>query len=238
MNELDKLAKEKFNGDLRAAWSYVLYEVPKEERDRYVKYVSMEQLDVGMTAVKKGPRNEIDELADSKFGGDLKKTWNYIFSTCTPEEIDKYRSMADPHQAAMALLLLRGLRLPRKQARIYKNMEALHMSREEILHASKNPYAGKLRISLAKMALSMALITAAIVLGFNLGWDKDFSEGLVSILGIVNTLFAFDLADKLRYYFKFRSTKKALEQGLDRPVSKQKPIETQDAPGTDPQRVP
>ena len=217
MNKLEALAEEKFNGDLRAAWDYVLYEVTPEERDEYTKYVSKEQLDIGMSALRRTSYNEVDELAASKFNGDLKATWDYIFSTCSKEEIDRYVSMADAHQAAMAVLLVDGLkdkqpkRILRMQNRITRTLETLQVTREELLNM-QNPY----RIPLLKSSLRFVLVFAAIigliVFAKNMGMDQGiFSKGM-GILGICNTLCAFNLADKLRDYFRFRSVKKALEK--------------------------
>lgn len=220
MNKLEALAEEKFNGDLRAAWDYVLYEVTPEERDEYTKYVSKEQLDIGMAAIRRkapGYSNEIDELAASKFNGDLKATWNYIFSTCSKEEIERYVSMADAHQAAMAVLLVDGLRekqpkrILRMQNRITRTLETLRVTREELLNM-QNPY----RIPLLKSSLRFVLVFAAIIglvaYEASMGMDQGTFEAGTSILGIILSCCAFGLADKLRDYFRFRSVKKALEK--------------------------
>lgn len=217
MNKLEALAEEKFNGDLRAAWEYVLYEVTPEERDEYTKYVSKEQLDIGMTALRKGKRNEIDELADSKFNGDLKATWNHIFSTCSPAEIDRYLSMMDSYQRGQVILLLNELREKqpkweiRRQNRITRTLETLQVTREELLNM-QNPY----RIPLLKSSLRFVLVFGAIiglvVYEASMGMDQGTFETGMSILGIVLSCCAFGLADKLRDYFRFRSVKKALEK--------------------------
>ena len=221
MNRLDKFAKDNFNGDLKAAWSYLLYEAPKEERDEITKYVSMEQLNIGMTAIRRTEpetRNEIDELASSKFDGDLKKTWDYIFSSCSSEEIDRYVSMADAHQAAMAFMMLNEeiKKLPRKERRaaerLKQTMEALQMSREELGNMQKNPYKAPLLKSILKVVLGIALILGLTAFEAYMGMDEEAFTAGMSTLGIVNSLFAFDLAAKLRDYFRFRSVKKALEK--------------------------
>lgn len=219
MNRLDKFAKDNFNGDLKAAWGYLLYEAPKEERDEITKYVSLEQLNIGMTAIRRDKpdqRNEIDELASSKFGGDLKKTWDYIFSSCSSEEIDRYVSMADAHQAAMAVMMVNEIKLPRKERRaverLVQTMEALQMSREELRNTQKNPYKAPLLKSIVKVVLGIAVILGLTAFEAFMGMDEEAFTAGMGILGIVNSCFAFDLAAKLRDYFRFRSVKKALEK--------------------------
>ena len=219
MNRLDKFAKDNFNGDLKAAWGYLLYEAPKEERDEITKYVSLEQLNIGMTAIRRTEpekRNEIDELASSKFGGDLKKTWNYIFSSCSSEEIDRYVSMADAHQAAMAVMMVNEIKLPRKERRaaerLVQTMEALQISREELGKMQKNPYKAPLLKSILKVVLGIAAIIGLTVFEAYMGMDEEAFTAGMSTLGIVNSCFAFDLAAKLQDYFRFRSVKKALEK--------------------------
>ena len=214
MNDLDRLAKEKFNGDLKAAWSYVLYEVSEEERERYMKYVSKKQLDIGMTALKKGDPNELDELANSKFNGDLQKTWDYIFSTCSPEEIERYTSVADPYQAAQAVLLVNNLKDTkemRKRGKIDRKLIALRLSREDVRSAQKNPYKIPLLKSILKVVLVIAATSGLVIYKAYMGMDEaTFTTGM-SILGITLSYFAFSLADRLRDYFRFRYVKKALE---------------------------
>lgn len=227
MNNLEALAEEKFNGDLRAAWDYVLYEVTPEERAEYMKYVSKEQLDIGMTTLRRTSYNEIDELAASKFNGDLKVTWNFIFSTCSKEEIERYVSMADSHQAAMAVLLVNGLRdkqpkrILRMQNRITRTLEMLQVTREELLNM-QNPYRNPLLKSSLRFVLVFAAITGLIVYAKYMGMDQEAFRTGMGILGIGNTLCAFDLADKLRDYFRFRSVKKELEKEHEK-FSSEKP---------------
>lgn len=217
MNKLEALAKEKFNGDLKAAWAYVLYEVTPEERDEYTKYVSKEQLDIGMTALRRTSYNEIDELAASKFNGDLKATWDYIFSTCSEEEIERYTAMADAHQAAAAVLLVDGTRskIPKQEKRRWDRtislLEKLQISCEQ-LRNMQNPY----RIPLLKNSLCQIFLLAAIfvllVYKKYMAMDHDVFEAGVGILGIANSYCAICVSDKLRDYFGFRSIQKALKK--------------------------
>ena len=218
MNKLDALAKEKFNGDLKAAWDYVLYEMSPEERDEITKYVSKKQLDIGMTAIRrKDPDhpNELDELANSKFNGDLKAAWDYVFSNCSPEEIDRYVSAADAHQAAMAFLLVDSLKEPKSAKRskkITRVLENLQITREELLNMQKNPYSPPLRKSTLKVVLVFAAITGLIVYSTYMGMDDGVFEAGMSILGIALSYFIYDLVDVLRNYLRFRFAKKALEK--------------------------
>ena len=218
MNDLDRLAKEKYNGDLRAAWRYVLYEASEEERARYTKYVSLKQLDIGMTALKRGDSNEIDALADREFNGDLKKTWDYIFSTCSSEEIDRYVSMADPYQAGQAFLLVNGIndkrirKVVRKKEKTDSFLLALHLSREDVHNAKKNPYSIPLLKSILKVVFMIAVIMGLTINKMNMGMDEDTFNAVIKILGIITSCFAFAVADKLRDYFRFRSVKKVLEK--------------------------
>lgn len=221
MNRLDKFAKDNFNGDLKAAWGYLLYEAPKEERDEITKYVTLEQLNIGMTAIRRNnpdKPNEIDELANSQFGGDLKAAWNHIFSTCSSEEIDRYVSMADAHQAAMAFLMLDEeiKKLPRKERRaaerLEQNLAALQMSREDVGNIQKNPYKAPLLKSVLKVVLGIAAIIGLAAFEAFMGMDEGAFTAGMGTLGIVNSCFAFDLSEKLRDYFRFRSVKKALNK--------------------------
>lgn len=217
MNKLESLAYEKFNGDLKAAWDYVLYEVAPEERGEYMRYVSKEQLDIGMTAIRRTSHNEIDELAANKFNGDLKVTWDYIFSNCSQEEVKRYTSMADAHQVAAAVLLVDGLKdkIPRREKRLWDRtiriLEKLRITCDELKNM-QNPY----RISLLKNGLSQVLLLAAIagllVYKNSLGMDERVFKAGMSILGIANSNCAICLPNKLWDYFSFRSAQKEMKK--------------------------
>lgn len=215
MNSLEKLAKEKYSGDLREAWKYVLYECSPEERDMYTKYVSKEQLDIGMSVLKKKGENEIDQLAKEKFNGDIQKTWDYIFSNCTSEEIDRYVAMADPYQAGQAVVLVNSIKdkTVNKSYKLQNDLSTLKLSREEVLNAKKNPYKVDVMKNLFKIFLTSSSIVALSAIGTPvLGLGAGSLAAVESFLGLVNTSFAFNLAEKLPKYFKFKKAKKELEK--------------------------
>lgn len=216
MTLLDKLAKEKFDGDMRATWRYVLQELPEEESKRYISSATLEQINFGLDCIPRKPVNEIDELANSRFNGSLRATWDYIFSTCTPEEVERYVDMADGQQAAVAQASIKeGKHKYAKEAhnleKINQKLTALNLSHEEVLAAEKNPYQIPVLKRLLIILLGIAAVVALPVVGKAIGMGDDIFAAVLGILGTANTCVAFDLAAKLRDYFRFRSVKKALK---------------------------
>lgn len=215
MNRLDVLAKERFNGDLKATWSYLLYEVSKEERDYYTKYVTPKQLDIGMTAIRRTSerKNELDELADTKFNGDLKATWKHIFSS-DEEVIDHYVSIADKHQAHMAFMMLRdeANKLSKRELRRYERAErllhSLNMTEAEVLDTPRNPYRRSLLLDILKVTVVVSAIVGLIAFEAFLGMESNIFAILMSILSLVCTLFAFGLAKSIQNFFRFWHIKK------------------------------
>lgn len=220
MNALDKLAKEKFNGDIRATWQYIFDNATDEERRKYINTASMDQLNIALTAIRRENLNEIDDLANSKFDGDLRATWDYIFSACSPEEVERYVDMADKHQASIAMVSIeegnhKYAKEARAQAKIDEKLLSLNLSREEVINIPQNPYRGKLLKSLLKITLTTATVIVLSVFGPIWGLGADAYSVAVGILGTASTYFAFEVADNLLKYFKFRSVKKALEKDLE-----------------------
>ena len=217
MTLLERLAKEKFGGDMRATWRYVLYEAPEEEMKRYISSATSEQISFGLDCFQRNPVNEIDELANSRFDGSLRKTWDYIFSSCSPEEVERYVDMADGHQAAVAQVSIKeGKHKYAKEARnlekTNQKLTALQMSYEEVLAAEKNPYQAPVLKRLLIGVLGIGAIVALPVIGQAAGMGDGIFAAAISILGTANTCVAFSLAAALRDYFRFRSVKKALEK--------------------------
>lgn len=219
MNILQKLANEKFDGDYLTMWKYVLYECSPEERDMYIKHASIEQLNIAMSALKKKEDNELYQLAKQKFNDDMQATWAYIFSQCSEEEIERYTSMADTYQAGQAFLLVNNGKMKNQlnnemsQLKDEKNLSSLNISREEVLNAKKNPYKSEIMKNLFKILLTSSSIVALSALGGPaLGISASGLTAIESVLGILNSTFAFDLADKLTKYFKFKKAKETISK--------------------------
>ena len=165
--------------------------------------------------------NKIDQLANEKFGGDLQKTAEYIFSTFSQEDQEKYVADITQHQAKEFVKYFKngfkekGINIQKIVDEQY-DLASMELSKEEVINMENNPFKAKIGKDILKFVILNSGLCALYLVSSKI--DKGVADTLLSagigITSILNTMFSFDTVKDALNYFKFRKLKKQYNEEM------------------------
>ena len=167
---------------------------------------------------------EIDKLAKEKFNGDYRAAIEYMYRNYASKKnpiMDKFYSELNKEELKIAAEILVQMTKEKKGENVIseminasRNLDSLNLSSEEVLNAEKNPYKAKVGKDFLKLLIVNGGLLAlyAVLKQFNINAQGMNIEAIATtIASIYTTSIALDAGPNLMNYFKFKFTKKQLE---------------------------
>ncbi len=165
--------------------------------------------------------NKTQKLADEKFNGDINEAIKYVLHNTRGDEMLEYINEWTPDQARFALDYIyqlgeekMGKKGLRRMIDEEVSLEALGVTREEVLTSAVNPYASPLRKKLLIIVLAFVIIGIATVVPGLLEIPSDY-ETVISVVaviasGVLVCAVLLTIFNDISGFFRYRSLKKQL----------------------------